>query len=174
MAIETIEYRTHDKSTWPRGEWDHEPDKKQWSDPTTGYACLIVRNRYGALCGYVGVPEGHPYHGSDYGAIDEFVRVHGGLTFSGPCSNEKDEQDHDPSIGICHLDPGGRPVWWLGFDCAHAFDLCPNFPYPTGVIRIPSHRPNDEYRNLAYVTAEVTDLATQLKALESKHDPVLG
>ena len=28
--MKTIEYRTIDKSAWPRGEWDAEPDKMQW------------------------------------------------------------------------------------------------------------------------------------------------
>lgn len=58
--METIEYRTMDKSKWNRGPWDSEPDKKQWQDEATGLPCLIVRNRMGALCGYVGVPESHP------------------------------------------------------------------------------------------------------------------
>lgn len=64
--MQTKEYTTVDKSTWERGEWDNEPDKKQWLDEETGLPCLIVRGCItGALCGYVGVPKGHPayrYH----------------------------------------------------------------------------------------------------------------
>jgi hypothetical protein len=64
--MKTEEWRTVDKSTWGEGEWQREPDKKQWQDAETGLPCLIVRNNGGALCGYVGVPPGHPWHGKDY------------------------------------------------------------------------------------------------------------
>lgn len=84
MTMETIEYRTIDKSEWGPGEWQDEPDKKQWRDEATGLPCLIVRNGSGALCGYVGVPRNHVYYGSDYDKVD--VEVHGGLTFAGKCS----------------------------------------------------------------------------------------
>lgn len=50
----------------PAGPWDAEPDKVQWIDEETGLDCLIVRNRLGALCGYVGVGPDHPYHGIEY------------------------------------------------------------------------------------------------------------
>lgn len=84
------EYRTIDKSAWPRrGEWDDEPDKAQWIDETTGLDCLIVRNGVGALCGYVGVPEGHPMYRKHYDEVD--VRAHGGLTFSDMCADASAE-----------------------------------------------------------------------------------
>lgn len=81
------EWRTQHKTGWPRGEWDQEPDKKQWTDAATGLPCLIVRNFGGALCGYVGVPPGHPDHGTDYGGLDADVDVHGGLTFADACAD---------------------------------------------------------------------------------------
>jgi hypothetical protein len=157
MSIQTIEYRTVDKSTWLRGEWDDECDKKQWTDQATGYACLIVRNQFGALCGYVGIPEVHPCFGMDYDAVyesHESLSVHGNLTFSSGCQSEHDV-DHDQSVGVCHFDPAGGKVWWLGFDCAHACDILPAIGFGWG-----------EYRNLAYVTAELSNLAAQLKAVE--------
>ncbi len=62
--MKTIEYRTLDRTEWQRGQWDSEPDKKQWLDEATGLPCLIVRQREaGHLCGYVGVPKSHPLHG---------------------------------------------------------------------------------------------------------------
>lgn len=63
MTMETIEYRTVDKSKWGDGPWQDEPDKKQWRDPETGLPCLIVRGPGGALCGYVGVPANSPAFG---------------------------------------------------------------------------------------------------------------
>lgn len=64
--METIEYKTIDKTAWGNGPWNHEPDKKQWLDPETGLSCLIVRGPMGALCGYVGVSEDHPAHRFHY------------------------------------------------------------------------------------------------------------
>lgn len=83
--MQTIEYRHADKSTWGRGPWLTEPDKKQWQDQATGVPCLAVRNHSGAWCGYVGVPPGHPAHGKDYDSVD--VEVHGGLTFADKCAD---------------------------------------------------------------------------------------
>jgi hypothetical protein len=102
------------------GPWADEPDKAQWIDEATDLDCLIVRNMLGALCGYVGVPPGHPWHGVEYDVPD--VEVHGGLTFSDSC-----QEGAEDGPGICHVPQPGRPaeVWWLGFDCAHAFDLQP-------------------------------------------------
>lgn len=105
---------------WGEGPWTDEPDRANWVDPETDLDCMIVRNRFGALCGYVGVPEGHPWFGLDYDRVHEkigldAVQVHGGLTYAAPCEGE-----------ICHVPEPGRPeVWWLGFDCAHAFDYVP-------------------------------------------------
>ena len=61
-----LEYRTADKSQWFRGEWDNEPDKMQFTDEETSLPCLIVRNDGGALCGYVGVSDGHPFFAKHY------------------------------------------------------------------------------------------------------------
>ncbi len=105
--MERIEYRDIvDKSDWPRGPWDSEPDKLQWRDETTGLPCLIVRGPVGALCGYVGVLPGHAFHGLDYGQCpkgsecpdrteerswcdhtpESGLDVHGGITFAHGCS----------------------------------------------------------------------------------------
>ena len=113
--METLEYRTQDKSQWGDGDWQQEPDKKQWQDKETGYPCLVVRNRMGALCGYVGVPKGHPHFEHDYEKPS--VEVHGGLTFADTCQPNADESSH-----ICHK-VGDDHVWWFGFDCAHYGDF---------------------------------------------------
>lgn len=64
--VETRQWSYIDKESWPRGEWNDEPDKLQWQDDETDLACLIVRGPSGALCGYVGVPESHPWFSKDY------------------------------------------------------------------------------------------------------------
>lgn len=156
--METKEYRTVDKSAWPRGEWDDEPDKMQFPDEATGLPCLIVRNPGGALCGYVGVSARHPCFGKDW--HDDNVsglEVHGGITFGDHCQETDDESKH-----ICHVpaNPAEDGVWWLGFDCAHCWDVSPKYAEQF------SH-PGDgtTYKSIAYVKNQIRGLAQQLASL---------
>ena len=151
--MQTIEYRTVNKSGWERGPWDSEPDKKQWQDADTGLPCLAVRGPGGHWCGYVGVAPGHPYHGKDYDACD--VDVHGGLTFADACSPKEGEAD-----GICHKPDAGEPdhVWWLGFDCAHLGDYSPKY------AEYRRSYGGETYRTLGYVERQCRALAKQLAA----------
>lgn len=150
--MKTMKWTLIDKSCWPVGPWSEEADKMQWQDKATGLPCLIHRNYAGSLCGYVGVAAGHPYYKEYYGEanVEEKISVHGGLTYSGFCQDEKD--------GICHIPEKGEPdkVWWFGFDCAHAGDLSP---------RIPTMMPHETYKDVAYVKKEVGNLAKQLKGI---------
>lgn len=162
-AMETLEYRdVVDKSEWDRGPWDNEPDKVQWRDDATGLPCLIVRGPMGGWCGYVGVPEGHPWHGKGYDECP--ANVHGGLTFASACSHG----DQDKSI--CHVPAPGESdnVWWLGFDCAHFMDLSPGMTAYRAVS--PRLRNPGTYRDSQYVMDEVRDLAAQV-AHAAKVDP---
>jgi hypothetical protein len=155
--MERIEYLgVIDKSGWKRGPWSNEPDKIQWQDEETGLPCLIVRGPSGSLCGYVGVPPGHLWHGKDYDNCD--VDVHGGLTYADACQTTPENR------GICHVPSHGEPdhVWWLGFDCAHDGDFSPSYGrdlgMPTGWGGVV------EYRDVAYVENECRGLAKQIKA----------
>lgn len=102
----------------------------------------------GHRCGYVNIPEGHPWHGKEYDDVvvgepsegddawmedyerrmEGIVRVHGGLTYSGRSL-----------VGM----PDG---WWVGFDCAHYQDT-------------PERCTED------YVSAECRSLAEQIAAV---------
>lgn len=63
---------------------------------------------------------------------------------------------------ICHHDPGGERVWWLGFDCNHYQDLAPEMRHT--MKRIGSSYGSDGvYRDLSYVRSQVESLAAQLK-----------
>ena len=151
------EWRTMDKSKWGPGLWQDEPDKVQWIDEATDLDCLVVRNGGGALCGYVGVPPGHPLHGMDYDAVDDKtnIRVHGGLTFSDACQEHAEE-----GRGVCHVPEPGRPadVWWLGFDCAHHGDLSPKWDSEYAMF-------GGFYKDLGWVRSEVARLARQVAAV---------
>jgi hypothetical protein len=152
-----------DKSSWPDGPWKHEPDKVQWTDEATGLPCLIVRHpRFGHLCGYVGMPEGHPLHGTPYEEV-HIAQVHGGLTYSAHCVEEGSEPR------ICHTPAPGEPdnVWWLGFDASHCFDLSPGLRAMEHALGLeprpgPRYLPGEVYRDVQYIREECTYLARQL------------
>jgi len=133
---------------WDKGEWDNEPNRKEWKDSITGYTCLARRNmKQGNWCGYVALPPHHIAYEKDHNDIfrDVDVAVHGGLTYSGKCSGD-----------ICHTPEAGKDdVWWVGFDCGHYKD------------RVPSSCRGGigTYRNLSYVESECLSLADQLKCL---------
>ena len=162
--MKTITYHTHkDKPTWGDGPWQSEPDKIQFVDRATGMPALIVRNDFGALCGYVGVSKGHKAHGMHYDdPLLRDINVHGGLTFSGGCSHG------DEATMICHVPDKGEPddIWWLGFDCAHLGDVCPAMDARSKALGIPSlSSEDDRYRTVSYVKRHIAKLALQLHDL---------
>lgn len=172
--METIEYQINPRidRDWPEGPWDNEPDKIQWEDEATGYPCLLVRNRMGALCGYVGVPAGHRFHGVGYDDVrigdsevyDEhsYPPAHCGLTFSDKCHEGVPEAE-----GICHVPGLGEPddPWWLGFDCAHGGDVIPHMLTLDEKYGGGGYWREGTYKDVAYVKANCAELAAWLKAV---------
>lgn len=150
--IQPVEFHPP-KSEWGDGPWQSEPDRVDFR--FAGFPCLALRNHHGTWCGYVGVPPGHPAYGKDYDSVD--VEVHGGLSYARKC--------HPP---ICHVPKPDEPddVYWLGFDCGHAWDLSPGC---NATLRIHGIReePRDYeiYRDLEYVQNEIRSLAAQLKVM---------
>lgn len=149
-----------DRSALAEGPWDKEPDRVDFE--AQGYPCLILRHpSLGHLCGYVGIPEGHPAHGKHYNALD--VSVHGGLTYSHECRGD-----------ICHISQDGDKTFWFGFDCAHYDDSSPwsmqkafalmGRPDP-GLGHGMLHDAGT-YKDIEFVTEECKALAAQLKAME--------
>lgn len=146
---------------WGRGEWDDEPDYDAWR--SKGFPCIARRNRYGAWCGYIGVPPGHPWHGKEYSTL-EHVDVHGGLTYAERCN---------PEAGVCHVPRRGEPAdfWWIGFDCAHAFDLSPGLkPMLKLELALPPERVEELYQGLGetycdldFIKRQCAHLARQAK-----------
>ncbi len=135
-----------DRSGWPPGPWDQEPDRIDWKH--ADFPCLILRHPHlGSLAGYVAVPPGHRYHGADAYTLDLEVPVV--LCYAGSCSGR-----------ICHVPAPGEPddVWWIGFDCAHAGDLMPALLRPPFALL---HH-GDVYRDVPQVTALVNLLADRL------------
>jgi hypothetical protein len=153
--MDPIEETFIDKAHWGDGPWQAEPDRIEWRAKDSGFPCLMLRNRIGAWCGYVGLPEGHRWFGASYDDVD--VDVHGGLTFADRCM----EDARPLRERVCHLPRPGESdvVWWLGFDCAHHQDLAPGMEtlFETTASPWPS-----VYRDVAYVRSEVEHLSEQV------------
>lgn len=102
------------KASWPRGEWDNEPDYVEFK--SSNRVCYLVRNSStGSWCGYVSVPDSH-------------------WLFE---KNKKEEYYIE-----CNLEVHGGVTWardgLIGFDAAHHGDLMPamsGLPSSGGVYR---------------------------------------
>ena len=159
-----------------QNEWDNEPNEKDFE--CCGLQCHIHRNS-GALnlCGYVGIPNDHPWHGKGYNAkvkvpqsvIDREIDIDKIGAINMLCANTGGIEDQlldmvlavDVHGGLTYSgkskpthDPDG--LWWIGFDCAHAGDLSPGYPNNFG---------DETYKNIDYVEGECCNLAKQLAAI---------
>jgi hypothetical protein len=158
-GVEHKTWTTADKTAWGPGPWQDEHDKEQWTDPATGLPCLIVRNTRmsGAFCGYVGVSDGHPWFGKE--AVEQAVPE---VDYGGFC------EEGDEAQAICHVPGPGEPdrVWWLGFHCAHAWDVEPLMEARTAELIgwAPAELPGVSYKTAADVKVLVTVLAAQAAA----------
>lgn len=146
------------------GEWVEEADAIEFE--YKGYEAFIIRiwkkepctkeEAYfgGHLCGYVKIPNTHPYYGNE--EID--LEVHGGVTF-----NEMHEEH------------------FVGFDCAHSTDLVPTMDHmrktipeliairktvPKGLENHPLFNP--VYKNINYCIHECISMIDQLIEIETK------
>lgn len=179
-------YHVRDRHPSGTGPWSGEADKVSWIDPTTGLACIIRRDKEGALHGYVAVGSGHPFYGLSADALphEPGIVVHGGIDYAMPCNPSEPE-----SVSVCHVRVpklartaarGSAPhyettaaalqetladmpdePWWFGFGADHSYDYVPardrNVPLGQENGRI--------YRDERYMARETTRLAGQLHAI---------
>lgn len=66
-----------------------------------GYTWFTRGNGMAFRCGYVQIPNGHPWYNKLYDDLEPYPNVHGGITYA----------------------EAGDDCWVLGFDCAHYRDL---------------------------------------------------
>lgn len=147
-SVDIIAAYRIDRAGWAPGPWDGEGDAAAWITDV-GLPGAMFRNRMGDWTGYVAIDNGHPYHGKSYDEIDDDVVAHGGLTFAGEGTYRLPEL------------PG---VWWLGFDCAHAWDVVPAWT-ADAILSECMDQIGGTYRDAVYVRAEVERLAAQLAEL---------
>ncbi|WP_431068174.1 hypothetical protein [Ralstonia holmesii] len=158
--------------------WKTEPNEETFE--ASGLKCQVRRMpRSGHLCGYVGVPDSHPWFRKGYsdsvvaprelierpidvdkvGAINVFCAAFKGVDFAEACEIVLLVDAHG---GLTYSEEGNGELaglWVFGFDCAHAGDLCPLSAERYGSCD------GDVYRDFAYVKAETVSLARQLAAV---------
>lgn len=116
-----------------------EGDERRWT--YRGIACHVLRYERGSghWCGYVQIPDDHPWR--HFSAPEtEDLDVHGGLTGGGGHGEENES--------------------WIGFDCAHAGDLNPEYVLRDGLTT----RRRRGYRTRAYAEGQCQLLADQVLA----------
>ncbi|MFH1031677.1 MAG: hypothetical protein V1767_03830 [Chloroflexota bacterium] len=117
-------------------KWLTEPNKVEFEHAEL--KCLILRDKFLFLGGYVGLPPGHQHFEKHFKDIG--VEAHKGLTFSGRGDGERREKGY----------------WWVGFYCDRPGDRVPARDYPD--------RGGEVYRDIEYVRGEVKKLAEKLQA----------
>ncbi len=153
MEIISVEYNVIDRSSFPKGPWDKEPDIVRLWDERTWAPGLILRPSTGHLCGYIGFTENHPLYDIGYNEAYKIAEGEGEvrnqvfgseLTFAG-------KYDH---ISPC--------IWWLGWDHAHAGDVVPSLlQFSSGRSNTWLHR-DETYKDIMYVKREIEDIVSRL------------
>jgi hypothetical protein len=173
--------------------WLREPDRLHFE--RHGLPCVINRVEHsGSLCGYVGVPAEHPWHGKGYGdhvPVDSLPIAWDTREMDDKCSSMAlfiqavSDAEGSVSIGVGLRVHGGitysaadlpgdalededfpADTWWFGFDCAHFGDLMPKMgaALPLG----------GEYRTVQYVEEECEELARQLRCISLTDESTWG
>lgn len=128
-------------------EWMAEPNEK-FLPAKDGIEALIMRSTwYGGLCGYIGVPEGHPAY-ENRSVWEEVDDVHGGWT--------RFDADN-------FLTRTKKGLYWVGFDCNHSGDYK---PYRDDEAGDP-----ESYRNMEFVTAELERVRDRLLEMTAAPAP---
>jgi len=133
-----------DRSAWPPGPWDNEPDSVSWVS-AVGLACEMRRGGMGIWCGYVGTQPDHPVWKLD---VESTLETHHGVTLV----SLSEEFPNDPP-----MPPGLK---WAGFDCGHFGDI-----FPAMAAVVPYKTFAGTYRDLAYVRTQCEFLAAQIDAV---------
>ena len=146
---------------WDDGEWVNEPDFIEFE--YEGFDCQVLRTFAfehtgdmfgGHLCGYVCIPESHPYHGINFFDLKApDIEVHYGITYN----QIRDEK------------------YWIGFDCAHSSDITPSmerYKRQNNILKeLPDHFKNlpmfnTTYKNISFAIGECKSIVDQIKDLK--------
>lgn len=138
MKITTPLPGTTSKLDWDPGPWLYEHDRLEWEE--FHFPVLLRRNAAGSLCGYVVIPEEHPWHGLAPEKVPAYP--HHGIDFS-----------HTPTASMTHA-KAPPDAWWIGFSCSGPGDYLPALMHLDDCLRR-----GVAYRNEQYVLDEIKKLA---------------
>jgi hypothetical protein len=132
-----------------------------------GLACKVVLTRMGHHCGYVGLPQEHPWFGKSYSDVVtvsqeiikrpiEIDKVGAINVFCAALKNTEESLSRGEIEMVLAVDVHGgltyagerEGLWWLGFDCAHSDDG--------------RSEGDPGWKDRAYAEAETRSLADQL------------
>jgi hypothetical protein len=158
--------------------WKAEPDHKAFD--SSGYGCEIKRvPGLGSLCGYVGIPQAHPWYGLHTDArvtpLDDLDVTDRTSVIDLFLESIGEHADGRVRLGMAldvhwgitfagHMPDDDAPgIWRFGFDCGHAGDLVPLLAETVG----PASRlfAGYVYRDMDYVTGQCARLAAQLRLI---------
>lgn len=163
------------------GPWANEPDNATFD--AHGFKCEIRRVKSsGHLCGYVGVPNSHPWYGKQYNdrvkpprdLIERPIDIDKIGAFNLFCASVIGDDIRESCEIVLLVDVHGgltysqqgdadlEGLWVFGFDCAHAGDLCPVTADRFGSCG------DETYRDFAYVKSETESMARQLAAIAAR------
>lgn len=156
--------------------------EKHWITEA-GLEAVVIMTDIGHMCGYVGVPEGHPLYGCGYDqpsnhlaapSDDESIGKRGALSLLTMTEERMTSPelvfDVHGSLTFSGNGDGKYPLesslWWFGYDCAHSGDR----PSDEYLNQLRDKYPNNplmwgrlgEYRDLDYNIAECESLAKQI------------
>jgi hypothetical protein len=119
---------------------------KLFEGESEGFKYAILHNNNGYRCGYICIPENHPWYKKQYQECKQkdgdYIDVHGGLTY-------------------CQLCDDG---WWIGFDCAHLCDAQDSsLPH---TFKMEFHDLTATIKSNAYVEYECKKLCKQAKEIQ--------
>jgi hypothetical protein len=84
----------------------------------------LLKDSIGYANGYVAVPPGHRLHGLDDDKANEYISIHGGLTFAEARTdlNEETFRDDIECINFERFEEIPADYWVFGFDTMHYGD----------------------------------------------------
>jgi len=171
--------------------WENEPDSVDFWDEKTGYPIAIRRHpQMRHLCGYIGIPDEHPWNGKKYsdsveapprtmerevnfdemGVINLVLGAH-------TCEPDKNQYPIDILVrchgGLTYSGSGNqfgddRASWWFGFDCSHAGDLTPGLREHRLDMGMPSVFDDEKCRDFEYVKEAARKAAGDLALAQAK------
>lgn len=174
-------YSERTRRPYGEGPWKAESEKVAWTDPATGYPCIILRQPGGELAGYVGVEPYHALAGWAADALPGSINdgLHRPVSYGAACQEAIPER-----ISICHVprarhntpsqalhqgrepgrsgqDHGEDLAWWFGMTMDGPQDYIPRRD-TSGLSR----ERGQVYRDEHFVFQEVTALAAKIKAID--------